>query len=294
MRESITLDRIANSIILRKDKYENFILVEGTLDRLFFLKYKAENTQIELAFGWENLTILMEKLKERDYYKTIGIIDKDLRNIVPIELEFNEDIIETDSHDINILTIDKTFEIIFQSNYSPEKTEKFKENNDIACVKMHTYDMVEKVFYLRLLNHRENLHLSFKSKENIKNKLDFSKFINKDNYQFISLEKMIETITNFSRGKTSEKIINNDIILDKLVNLMETEKYDNKICINGHDFSEAICIGLKKALGSRDVEPESFLKDCILAYDGEDFVKTEMYAKIKKLEYKKHSKFLRV
>lgn len=294
MKDSITLDRIANSILQRSKKYENFILVEGSHDRLFFLKFKTPGSQIEITFGWEKLKALLTLLKDRGYHKVIGVLDKDHRDLIPLGIALENEIVETDCHDINILTIDKSFETIFNSYCSEVKYESFLKARKITCLKSYTFSIAENLSYLRLLNSRENLHLTFKTNDGQKNRLDYSKFINKDKYEFISVEKMIETITNFSRSKTKETISADDVIYKKLIDLKNKESFNYVIFNNGHDFSEIICLGLKKALGSRDVEPELFLKDNILSYESSDFVKTKMYFEIKKLEKTKKTQFLKL
>lgn len=293
MRESITLDRVANSILQRSKKYENFILVEGSNDRIFFLKFKNANSQIEITFGWEKLIELLKLLKARGFKNVIGVIDKDHRSIIPLEVDLDEELIETDFHDINILTINESFEPIFNVYCSEDKYNKFLEDKKIKCLKTYTFNIAENLSYLRLLNKRENLHLSFKTNDGKKNRLDYSKFVNKDKYEFISLEKMIETITNFSRSKTTHSLLSNEKIYDLLIKLKSKESFDYLLFCNGHDFSELICLSLKKVLGSREVEPESFLKDCILNFDIFNFEKTEMYSKIKELEKIKKTQFLK-
>ena len=132
MRNDMTVDRIANSIIQRRKKHENFILVEGSHDRLFLLKFKNDTTQIELTFGWEKLIDIMSVLKQRGFEKAIGIIDKDLREFIPENHTYDENIIITDEHDINILCIEKSFDVIFQSYCSEDKVERFKSEKNIA------------------------------------------------------------------------------------------------------------------------------------------------------------------
>lgn len=243
MRDSITLDRIANSILQRSKKYDNFILVEGSDDRLFFLKFKTETSQIEITFGWEKLLDLLKLLEDRGFDKVIGILDKDHRDLIPLGIALDKKIVETDCHDINILTIDKSFETIFKSYCSDSKYDLFLKAKKITCLKSYTFSITENLSYLRLLNSRENLHLTFKTNEGKKNRLDYSKFVNKDNYEFISVEKMIETITNFSRSKTKQTIPTDDFIYKKLIDLKNKENFDHVIFNNGHDFSEIICLG---------------------------------------------------
>ncbi|TJZ63302.1 hypothetical protein FAZ15_03210 [Sphingobacterium olei] len=72
------------------------------------------------------------------------------------------------------------------------------------------------------------------------------------------------------------------------------EKYEDNIVNSGHDFGEAICLGLKKVLGSKEIDSDTFLRECILGYDSENFFNTEMYSLIKKMEEKQKTNYLRV
>ena len=293
MKEYITPDRIANSILQRRTQFNNFIIVEGIHDRLFFLKFKSEKTCVEISFGWEKLLQVIEGLQKRGYSEMIGIMDKDLRNIIPEKMDFDEKVILTDDHDLNITTLEQTFQIIFENYNSGEKTEKFLSDIGKSSVKNHIYELVLPIAYLKILNKREKLHLTFKSNDSKKNNFDYTKFIDKNSFRLTSLEKLVETVINFSHSKTKEKIRPQHEIVAKLKKIITDEKYNfNDVCA-GHDFGEVISIGLKKALGSVEVNSETFLKENILAYEAVDFTQTQLYRSIKNKE-KGSNSFLRV
>lgn len=289
----MTVDRIANSIIQRRKKHENFILVEGSHDRLFLLKFKNDTTQIELTFGWEKLIDIMSVLKQRGFEKAIGIIDKDLREVIPENHTYDKNIIITDEHDINILCIEKSFDVIFENYCSEDKVERFKSEKNISCLKTYTYDLAKPLSFLKILNKREKLNLSFKSNDSKKNKLDYSKFIDKNKYELISFDKLIETITNFSRNKTENKILNNDEILSKLKSIIKDENYDNSKINSGHDFGEIISLGFKKVLGTIELDSETFLKENILNYDINNFTQTLIFKHIKDCENRQQTTYLK-
>ncbi|WP_194976376.1 hypothetical protein [Aquiflexum lacus] len=293
MREAITLDRIANSIIQRRKKFDNFILVEGSHDRLFFLKFKNNNSQIEITFGWEKLIAIIKLLKDRNFDKVIGIIDKDLRDIIPENSNLDDEVILTDDHDINVLCLEQSFNTIFNSYCSLDKVEKFKDEKKTECLKEYTHNLLKPLSYLKILNKREGLHLCFKANDQHKKNIDYSKFIDKNKYELIALEKLVETITNYSRGRTKEKLIANEIILNKLKIIIKNEDYENSKLNCGHDFGEVICLGLKKVLGTKEVESEAFLKENILAYEWNNFITTDLYKKIRVLENKCKTNYLR-
>lgn len=293
MKDAITVDRIANSIIQRRKKYDNFILVEGSQDRLFFLKFKNDKSQIEITFGWEKLIQITSKLKERGFDKVIGIIDRDLREIIPENLSFDDNIILTDEHDINILCLEKSFNTIFQSYQSEDKVEKFKIEKKVTCLKDYTHEIIKPLSFLKVINKRDNLNLSFKGNDKNKKKIDYSKFINKEKYEFISLNKLVETVTNYSRNRTNEKIVSNEIILNKLNYIIDNENFEYSQLNCGHDFGEVICLGLKKVLGTKDIDSEQFLKENLLNYETSDFITTNIFKSINKIESTQETVYLK-
>ncbi|MDV3996913.1 hypothetical protein CMT66_16100 [Elizabethkingia anophelis] len=294
MINSITADRIANSILQRRKKYNNFILVEGSHDRLFLLKFINNDTQIEITFGWEKLIKVIEILRDKGYENIIGIVDLDFRDFITDEITENDETILIDAHDIDILCLEKSFPTIFNSYCSQEKLESFKQSKNCECIKQYTYEILKPLSYLKFLNKKESLNLTFKSNGNKKNNFDYSKFIDKSKYELINNLKLIETVTNFSRGKTTNTILKNEEILKKLETLLEFEKFPEDKITNGHDFGEAIAIGLKKVLGSKDLDSETFLKECILSYDSTEFIKTKLYKKIQNIQKKKKIEFLKL
>lgn len=293
MKNAISLDRIANSIIQRRRKYDNFILVEGSHDRLFFLKFSNDNSQIEITFGWEKLIQIISILKQRGFDKVIGIIDKDLREIIPENMKFDDNVILTDEHDINMLCVEKSFNTIFQSYQSEDKVEKLKTEKNISCLKDYTHQIIKPLSLLKVINKRENLNLSFKANDRIKKNIDYSKFIDKDKYELISLDKLVETVTNYSRNRTTEKIISNESILSKLNEIIQNENFQDSKLNCGHDFGEVVCLGLKKALGTKDVDSETFLKENLLNYETGDFISTNIFKSIKKIEVIQKTKYLK-
>lgn len=294
MINSITADRIANSILQKRKKYNNFILVEGSHDRLFLLKFRHEDTQIEITFGWEKLIKVIEILRDKGFENIIGIVDLDFREFIPDKVIEDDEIILTDAHDIDILCLEKSFPTIFNNYCSEDKIENFKNSNNCECIKQYTYEILKPLSYLKLLNKREGLNLAFKSNGSKKNNFDYTKFIDKNKYTLINNVKLIETVTNFSRSKTENKILRNEEILKKLESLLASEVFAEEKITNGHDFGEAITIGIKKALGSKELDSETFLKECILSYDSTEFLKTNLYKKIYNIQIKKKTKFLKI
>lgn len=296
MRESISHNRIANAILIKRNKIKKIILVEGSNDMLFFSKFKESDCFLELAFGWENVIMTINELLNQNFQACIGIIDSDLKPIIPEDIIIPSNVFCTDCHDINIETIEYSFNVIYNHHCSSEKSLSFKSQKNIEDIKSYTYELSKPLSFLRILSKRNKYNLCFKSKNDDSNSLDYSKFINKDKYEFISLEKLVETVINFSINRTTNKIPDKKIIIDELINLLKTEgnDYEFKHLTNGHDFGEIMALGLKKSLGSNQhIKADIFLKECILNYEYAEFKKTNLYNNIVIFEDKNNIKYLK-
>ena len=296
MRNAITANRVANSILIKRKSINKVIIVEGTHDLLFFSKFKHSESQIEIAFGWENVINVINSLLEEGYENCIGIIDTDLKPIIPESYVIPDNVFTTDCHDINIETIEYSFDIIYNHYCSTEKDKKFKEDNQLSDMKRYIYSLALPISCLRILSKRHTYNLCFKCKDEEGSSLDFTKFIDKDKFKFINIEKLVETVVNYSRNRIKNEIPTKDIIVTELNKLIEeeSETYDKKHITNGHDFGEIILIGLKKKLGNNQhIKSDDFLKDCILTYEFVEFQKTKLFQQIKEFEVINNIEYLK-
>ncbi|RNA63222.1 hypothetical protein D1631_15440 [Chryseobacterium nematophagum] len=287
MRNAITPNRVANSILIKRKSMNKVIIVEGTHDLLFFSKFKHSESQIEIAFGWENVINVVNSLLKEGYDNCIGIIDTDLKPIIPESYIIPANVFTTDCHDINIETIEYSFDIIYNHYCSKEKDKKFKEDNQLNDIKTYIYSLALPISFLRILSKRNSYNLRFKCKDEEGNSLDFTKFIDKDKFKFINIEKLVEAVMNYSRNKIKTDIPTKDIIVAELNQLIEQENdtYDRNKITNGHDFGEIILVGLKRKLGNNQhIKSDDFLKDCILNYEFVEFQKTKLFQQIKRFE----------
>lgn len=296
MKNHLTHNRIVNSILIKKDKIKKIIIVEGSHDQLFFSKFKDDDSTLELAFGWSNVINVVKELSNQNFNKCIGIIDTDLKPIIPENYTIPQNVFSTDCHDINIETIEYSFDIIYNHYSSNDKDEKFKKDNNLQNIKEYTYQLSKPLSFLRVLSKRKKYNLCFKSKEEDGNSLDFSKFINKDNYKFISIDKLVDTVINYSRSRIKEVLPKKEVIIQELNELIQNEEnnYDYRKLTNGHDFGEIILLGLKKVLGNNQhIKADNILKDCVLNYEFSEFKKTNLYTNIKRYQKANNENYLK-
>src|SRR5689334_19952084 len=105
IREEITPERVANSIIQDKLHEGVFLIVEGESDFTFFNKFiKKPECEISIAFGNFKVIEAIEILDKRNFSRKLGIIDADFR-VLEKEEPINENILITDFHDLEMVII---------------------------------------------------------------------------------------------------------------------------------------------------------------------------------------------
>ncbi|HVN47404.1 MAG TPA: hypothetical protein VMU30_01145, partial [Bacteroidota bacterium] len=112
------------------------------------------------------------------------------------------------------------------------------------------------------------------------NQIKYHDFIS-DKFEYQGDDILINTIINYSRNKTEKKLnfqeIKNSYIKER------GNIYDSRHLSNGHDVSNIVFILLKKTFRSNNNmlnDFKSIENSLILAYEFEDFKKTELYKNI--------------
>jgi len=275
IKEHITPESRANSILLDKSFKGSYLVVEGKTDYLFFSKFiEKENCRINIAFGNQNVIQILDILEKRNYTKAIGIIDADFRKILN-KIPKNKNIILTETHDIETLIMESSiFEYVLESLSSNEKYNIFLSKINVS-IKEYILELAKPIAILKLINETENLELRFKSLNIDGNTIKYNEFINKETFTFISLEKLIVAIKNYNQKpalSVEELKSKIEIYLKNSYNLYE-------IC-NGHDITNIISIGLQKKLGSINISADEIGKLLIMSYDFNYFKTTELYNNI--------------
>jgi len=282
MTDYITPDRIANSIMQKKLEC-NYLIVEGKTDYRLLKKFiNSENCSIEIAFGNLKVIEVIDKLKKRDFYKAIGIIDSDFR-LLDDEILI-EDILMTDYHDLEISFINSPcFETVISNYYQPEKLEKLY-NNDFYELKNYFFELSKNIGYLKWLNKTDELGLTFKPANPEGKTIDYNLFISVEDLKYQGDDKLIDAILNFCNGKVKVNIKKSEI-LEKL-EIFKKDVDLNHLC-NGHDIMNIISISLRKHisnLNSKSIPVDQLEKEFSLAYESRYFMSTNLYKNIKNIE----------
>jgi hypothetical protein len=278
MEEYITPERTANAIMQDTSFKGYYLIVEGKKDIKLYGKFiNKSDIQIKPAFGNKNVKKVIEILDERKFSKRFGIIDSDFKKILNIK-ETIDGLFITDDHDVEMMIIKtKALEDVLNVFCSKTKISTF-EKNTCKSIRDSILELGKEVGYLKLANKVYDLGLVFKPDNPEGKQLKYSNIVCNTTFNFLGKEKLIETVTNYSRNKRK-----------KVIDYSETNKRYEEFCeqdidlfqlVNGHDLSNFLYILMKKILKSRNkmlVNYNSVEDSLILAYDYSSFKQTDLY-----------------
>lgn len=198
-----------------------------------------------------------------------------------------ENIFITDFHDIEVMIImTKAFDDVLRIFTIQEKVEEFEKKHS-KTIREIIFELSDNIGYLKLTEKTNDFGLVFKPKHPDGNQIKYSDFIS-DKLEFKGDPELIKSIVNYSRNKISKKL--DEAAISKKLSETKKIKIDSLQLSNGHDLSNIVFIFLKKTVRSTNkmlFDNNSIEDSLILAYDFEDFKKTELYKKL--LEYSKHN-----
>lgn len=290
MNNDITPERISNSIKLDSTFNGVHLIVEGPSDQVLFGKFiDQEKCQITIAFGSFNVIESIKILNGDNFQKKLGVIDTDFRKLIGEEPQI-ENLLLTDYHDIEIAIYQSNaFETVLSLYYQKFKCNDFEKQKG-KTIREIILERAQPLGYLKLINKKHGLGLSFKPKNPEGRKLDYSKFISKDGLEFLGVNELIQTVINYSLNKGSQKLPTKEDIEKLLKDEMKNEHDILHLC-NGHDLISIVSLSLKRVIGNQNSSQcnhEQLQNDFILAFDSKYFELTKLYLQMKDWESKNH------
>ena len=270
---------VANSV--RMDSFGGYyVLVEGENDELFYSKFldKSE-VQIEICHGKDNVLEAIEILdKNGASKKYVGIVDKDYDFMVEKPVE-SKNLVKTDYHDIETMCISSTaFEDFSKEYFKSDKVENLCSKKT-KSLKEHLLDLARPIAKLRILSIQNNYNLKFKPSGRETKELDYTKFICKDNYDFLGNDRLLQAIERFYNQGLPKS---NEELIQELESL-DLTKYEILDIVHGHDLSNIIVVGLKKSIGKSSLDTtkrDEVERALRLSYSREEFSKTQIFKKL--------------
>lgn len=281
MQEYLSPERIANSIC-QEDFTGYYLIVEGSKDVKLYGKFcNKETIKLKQAFGAPNLLKIHSLLNERGFKRKLGILDRDFLEILSVgDKDFNSEIFYTDYHDIEVMMImSRAFENVLQVYTSEEKLNDFEKKMGKKLIEL-LFNISDNIGYLKLVEKKYKFGLKFKPEQIDGNTIKYSDFIS-DKLEYKGDDFLIRSIINYSRNRTTNKLIEKDI--KEKYSLEKKAKYDSKQLSNGHDLSNIILIFFKKTLRSSNrmlIDYNSIEDSLILAYEYEEFRTTQLYEQL--------------
>lgn len=291
MQEYITPDRTANAIMQTVDSYDTFLVLEGEFDELLFRKFTdKKKNKIEIGFGYENVLKIIEILKDRSFYKVLGIIDSDFRALDEEVIEL-ENVLTTDFHDLEMSVINSdSFENVLSFHVQKEKLVTNYQNYD--KFREHLFSVLKPLSFLKWLNKKEKIGLIFKPKNVDGKHLDFSKFICNKDIKFTNIESLVKCVLNYCQGKVTLTIKEEEL---KALLIDYNSDLDLNHISNGHDVITLIALSLRKNvsnMNSKSIYPDQLQRELYLGYEARYFQNTDLYNGIKDWETKAKSSIL--
>lgn len=285
-QEHLTPATLADLIIRDKRFKYNYIIVEGETDKKLFSKFISGENRIRIALGVEKVieVISILNIRKTTNNNFFGIIDADFRNVIDESELLPENILTTDTHDLETLILNSpAFQYVYKELGSKQKIAKFEEETGLSLIE-NLLELAKPIAYLKIVNLKQKIGLKFKPKKLNKkgnNDLKFDKFIQKSNLKFKGNIQLINTVKAF--------LDNSQLLLNNIEKELESEMKNSynlwQIC-NGHDIVKIFCLGLRQKLGSSQKnikELENEVERLLRAsYDSSYFKETKLFKKILK------------
>ena len=278
-------------------QFKSFLIVEGVSDISFFKKFISEEScDIIFANGKENVIETVLELEEET--TILGIVDADfwyLNGINPT----SENILMTDFHDIEMIMLNtRALESILDEFGTTEKIKNLESERKLKFREILLQEGSE-IGFFRLLKKRnpDFSELNFK-------RLQFDSFLNTKEFQIDKISLIRTVLKNTENWVLIQENLKNlygtnseQVIVEKIENLKESNDNLLQICI-GHDLTKIILIMLIKEIGNRanpnfPEDRKSLESSLRMAYTLDDFLKTELFKKIKEWCLKNNKSFFK-
>jgi len=259
------LNDIKFNISHPKNQGINFVLVEGDSDiRLFRKLFDSDKCKVECVPGGKPKVkdCVAELLPE--YALIVGVLDADFSHLEKTNEE-KDNIFLTDYHDIEMTILaqdDVLHTILF------EYTNIHKNNHHTFCDNI--LETIEQISYLKWLNERENLRLTFK-------KVGFQDLISISNFRLNFNEYLSRVL-----AKSKDAITRDEILIYEKIHELTRLNPDLFHLTNGHD---ALIVFTKyfRSKENKGLSDSNVARVFRAAFTNACFRETKLHKSLKKL-----------
>ncbi len=279
MKQYLTPNSIANDIRMRRSLFKGtFIIVEGDTDQRFFKGFVDENLcQIVSAHEKDKAISVLEILDDSKFDGVLAIVDADFWRIDGFEC-LKANLFLTDTHDLETMILHSpALEKLINERGSTNKIDALAKKSG-KNVRQILLDAGVPIGYLRWISGKECFYLKFEG-------LEFGKFID-DSTLLIDITEMIKTVKN----KSQKHDLDAECIEKSIQELIDNN-YDFWDVCCGHDLTNILSLGFRKALGSynaKEVTVDIIERELRLAYEKRFLLETNLYKLLKAWEESNH------
>lgn len=274
-------ESIANEVRLLRSSTDFVIfLFEGNTDlRLFRKLLKLTPDSVLDGKGKENVVQAIEIL---DHCETtngyLAIVDADFDRIIDC-LEVSENIIHTDTHDVETLIVSSSaFAAVTEELGSTEKCNRFEEE-ECCHIAEGLAERAKWIGYLRLHAIENSIPIRFEG-------MNYN-FVDRD--LLLDRARLVRHLISHSMPEIGDTNRTNGIritdqLLQDCLDDIDARELDRWQLCHGHDIVNILAIGLRHKLGSRNAqETKATLLEKVLrlAFHKDHFAQTKMYENLR-------------
>lgn len=258
-----------------------YFYVEGSSDSCMWRNFiDDKNVKVQACNGWENVVETVSKNIAAGN-TCIGVVDLDFHTYLPEEKKEHPNIFMTDDHDLEMMIYHSDDYLKAINVVDPNgKRQEYEEYRHV-----HVLDeakaIADRIARLRMAVKKHNVKLVFRkmNKDNEFSYPEYDKVLDKRTLAYISDDKLIKYIVDWSRNETHVQVQPADVL--PLLEHENANIYDEWKFLNGHDMTLILTILLKKKLKLTALaNAESFENGLYVAYEKLSLQQTNLYAKI--------------
>jgi hypothetical protein len=268
VREFLTDDRDANQIRLRRSTFSGtFLLVEGSSDKVFYERFIDKIVcQIVVMAGKIRVIAVIDILDRSNFDGVLGIVDADFDRLKG-SVDEGVNLLRTDTHDLETMIIDSpAIDKVIAEFGSEDKIAKLQLD-----VRTSLVEAGRSIGYLRWISQCDGLNLTFSD-------LKFSKFIDDKILQMNELD-LIQEVKNKSQAFS----LKTEDLQQRIADEKNKDFNPWQVCC-GHDLVEILALGLRRTIGTMNVDVDSLERSLRLAYEEVYFQKTQLWINIRQWE----------
>lgn len=261
---------LSEAIIMQKDYHETYVLVEGESDKTFFntLVNVEANIRFRPVNGWEQVYDTISLAQREGYTNILGIIDRDYHLLTQDGVIENNQLLFTDSNDIEMM--------LFYSNSFQKflvvcaNEDKLKACSDPRKPILNAASYLGALRVISLVNQYSPCFEGFECKD----------FVSRNSLT-VDCKQLVGRVTQRTRSKGVQVTATNEELELQIQTFIQ--EHDIYLLCNGHDVLDILGIALSKLYASSSANQytaEVLFNYLLMGYSAEEFQESQLYKKL--------------